>query len=212
MSKNRNLVGRLEVKASAFPSYDAKESGEICVFAAQLSDALDFALLGRHQDAPVEATFRFEESRLRARVTVEGWGSLNRVLRHVPDGLLPPKYELDFGKSARCTPPSVELLREVHDVMGATETVKVSVRKDGISFSHPESKEDRFEPANVTASSEATTLLDRAAIDYASKIVLLQEKPSSLELSIIDDGQARAKYVYPQAFLEYFIGAVIHEE
>ena len=211
MSKNRNLVGHLDIKPSAFSSYESKEAGDICLFSAHVSSALDFALIGRHENAPVEATLQFDNARVRVRVSVEGWGSLTRILRHVPDALLAPKTDLDFGKAANCTPQSVELLREVHDAMGTTETLKVSFRKDGISFSHPNSKDDRFEPASVTSNSQAATLLDRAAVDYASRIVL-HEKPTSLELSLIDDGQARVRYIYPQATLECFIGAVIQEE
>jgi len=211
ISKNRSLIGRLEPKANAWTEYECDTEGAFCVFSKDLSDVLSFATLTRHGESPVESEWRFEQNSLRIKITVQGWGKLNRVLRHIPDALLPPPPEPNFERAARIASGSPELLREVQDALVASELIKVLLSEGKVTFLHPASQDDWYEPSGLVTASQGQTILDRSSLDVASKIID-HAQPSEFELAILDWGFGRIRYEFPNASLSYLLAAAIEPE
>lgn len=211
ISKNRSLVCRLEPTDEAWTEYSYEREGAFCVFSKDLADVLSFATLTRHGEAPVESEWQFEPNLLRIRTTVQGWGKLNRILRHVPDALLRQLPEPEFEKSAWVASKSPAILKEVQDALVASQLVKVELSGGKIVFRDPGSRDDWFEPSGLATEFQAQTLLDRSSIDVASKIID-HAQPSGFDLSILEMGFGRIRYQYPTAHLTYLLAAAIGPE
>ncbi len=203
MDKARSFLGRVTISASAFNEYAFERPGEVAVFTDKLLTVLAFALVGRSDITEVRSTWRFVADSLRLSLSVAGVGKLNHVLRNVPDALGRP-VDPDMNKAAVFLTDSPQLLREVHSATTWAELVKARFTSKGISFVDSKAKENWFELGVAGATGDAETILDRASLDYATKL-LEHCTPSRATMMIADAGFGMITYEFANARVDYYI-------
>ena len=208
LSKSHTLTGILTIPSESLGDYDYRSDGQLCLFTDHLSRVLDFALLGRHGDSPINTIWRCEAQRLRIKVEVQGTCTADRTLRHVPDALLPRRRLPDFSEASYLRQVSPLLLRNVCDALPESELIRVRASRERVEFIHPTSVDDRFEPARVVPTSDAQATYSRPLLDHASKIVD-RAPPREVEIAIRAEGFMRVSYQYPKALLIYLIPAIV---
>src|SRR5437879_4613632 len=198
MALDKSFVGRLEIDRGAFQNFEPTKPGMLSFFSSRFSGVLGPALIGQAANVKILTRWRFLDDHAKVNVVVEGFGEFNRVLGHVPDAVVPPSGRPRFVGASRFETENPHLLRDIHNATAWAETLLAKFNNDAVVFSDPRSSDNWFRPEAISASSAAETLLDRASLDYATKIVE-HTSPTKAQMAIINHGFGLIVYSYPSA-------------
>ena len=211
MALDKSFAGRLEIHREAFQDFEQSKPGMLSFFSERFSNVLGPALIGHAVNVGIQTRWRFLEDRAQVSVVVDGFGEFNRTLGHVPDAVTLPSARPRFVGASRFETDVPHLLRDIHNATAWAETLLVRFNREGVVFLDPRSAENWFRPQAIVATSAAETLLDRASLDYATKIAE-HTSPTKAEMAIIDHGFGLIAYSYPNARLEYYIPTLVLPE